>query len=374
MNEQRQKLWTDFFLPVAAESAIVRQEFAVVRRGGRPWLYLPTSRRAAARALALYPAQSSKARLAKRLLALGLRTAPPRLLGLEIFPMVFSPGDPFANFLSRTAGFPAGRLPVFAVLRGNPNAAGRRDVFLLFDAVEQPVAVIKAGDGDAARRLIAHEESLLKSLPLHATGAPRVRSSFSAPQAAAFAMDFVPGESPTGAATAEVGNILNSWLDAAREIPLAELPAGQRLLGAAAGEALPEPVRSLSELRLRPTLIHGDFAPWNVKVARGQWTVLDWERGELVGVPGWDWFHFVMQPAVLVRRERTGALLARFESLLDSAPFSKYAKRAGISEHGRALALAYLAYCTRVTRQTEGGERVRELERAAAARWFPERR
>ena len=168
--------------------------------------------------------------LAKRLLALGLRTVPPKLLGLESFSQAFSPGDAFANYFSKTAGLPAGDFPLFAVLRGNPHAAGRREVFLLFDADEQPVAVIKAGHGDAARRLITHEETLLKSLPPRVAGAPRVRSGFSSPQAAAFAMDFLPGESPTGEATVAVANILTSWLDAAREIPLAELPAWQRLV------------------------------------------------------------------------------------------------------------------------------------------------
>jgi hypothetical protein len=107
-----------------------------------------------------------------------------------------------------------------------------------------------------------------------------------------------------------------------------------------------------------------------VKVSRGVWTALDWERGELACVPGWDWFHFVMQPAVLVRRERTDALLARFENLLASPEFASYAQRAKIAGHERALALAYLAHCTRVLKQTDGAGRVAELERGAAGRWF----
>ena len=77
---------------------------------------------------------------------------------------------------------------------------------------------------------------------------------------------------------------------------------------------------------------------------------------------------------MLVRRERTEGLLSRFERLLTSAEFLNYAGRAGIGEHGRALALAYLAACTRVTRQSEGREQVLELEQAATARWFPENR
>jgi len=168
--------------------------------------------------------------------------------------------------------------------------------------------------------------------------------------------------------------LLGSWLTAKQR-----LRSGTRGVAAVVGGGSESPLPGAcqgrwAEARVHPALTHGDFAPWNVKVSRGQWTVLDWERGELAGVPGWDWFHFVMQPAVLVRRERTESLLSRFEHLLDSAHFSKYAEQAGIGEHRRALALAYLACCTRVTRQTGGREQIQKLERAAAARWFPGKR
>ena len=87
-------------------------------------------------------------------------------------------------------------------------------------------------------------------------------------------------------------------------------------------------------------------------------------------MPGWDWFHFVMQPAVLVRREPVSRLLARFERLLAGQDIVCYARHAGLASQERALALAYFCYCTWVTRQTEGRETVAALERAAAERWF----
>jgi hypothetical protein len=142
-------------------------------------------------------------------------------------------------------------------------------------------------------------------------------------------------------------------------------------VAAAVENPLPEPVMELAGTRFHPALMHGDCAPWNVKVADGRWTLLDWERGELTGVPGWDWFHFVMQPAVLVRREPVTRLLARFEQLLAGEDFVRFAQHAGIAGSERALALAYLCYCTRVTRQADGLESVMALERAVTARWFP---
>ena len=370
MNEDRQFMWFDLFEPDVAEAPPLRQDFAVVRRRGQPWLYLPLDRRAAAHSLALYPAQNYKARLAKRLLGVALRLASPRWLGLEIFSQAITRNDPFANYLSRTAGLPEAGCPRFAVLGGNPNVAGRRDIFLLFDAMHQPVAVVKAGHDDAARKLIAKEEKLLNALPPKTAGAPRLREGFSSSRVMALAMDFFPGESPQGDAAIELSKLFDSWLDTSREIRLAELPAWQRLVDSLCAEPLHGTARLPGDLRVRPTLMHGDFAPWNVKAQAGRWTVLDWERGELVGVPGWDWFHFVMQPAVLVRREATHALLARFEKLLASPEFNAYARRAAIAGHERPLALAYLTYCLRVIRQTEGMERIAELKRAAFGRWF----
>ena len=37
-----------------------------------------------------------------------------------------------------------------------------------------------------------------------------------------------------------------------------------------------------------------------VRPQDGSWVVLDWERGEPEGLPGWDWFHYVVQTGVLV--------------------------------------------------------------------------
>jgi hypothetical protein len=201
-----------------------------------------------------------------------------------------------------------------------------------------------------------------------------LRGLFETRSARAFALDFHAGSSPATDSSKKIGELLSAWLATDRPVTLGELGAWRRLVAAGSESPLPGALAPLAAARVHPALTHGDFAPWNVKVSRGQWTVLDWERGELAGVPGWDWFHFVMQPAVLVRRERTDVLLARFEHLLTSVEFLHYARRAGIGENGRALALAYLAYCTRVTRQTEGRDQIQALERAAAARWFPEKR
>jgi hypothetical protein len=369
VSQQTTDDWQQLFARCAPETAGATVVLHMVRRGGEPLLLLPGRGVLAARSLALYPAQTGRARAAKTLLQFALRLGFNP--GLEKVRLRVAVNDAFANFLSQTAGQPAGTLPNFAMLAGNPRTPGRRFVLLLFGADGRPAAVVKAGGSEAARQLLAVEEELLQAAPRGAPGLPKLRGTFHARGARAFALDFFPGSSPKAANPKKLGALLGAWLATDRRLAVSELGAWRRLVAAGSGSPLPGALTALAEARIHPALTHGDFAPWNVKVTSGHWTVLDWERGELAGVPGWDWLHFVMQPALLVRRERTEALLARLEQLLASADFLSYARVAGIGDQGRALALAYLAGCTRVTRQTEGREQLHALERAAMTRWFP---
>ena len=97
--------------------------------------------------------------------------------------------------------------------------------------------------------------------------------------------------------------------------------------------------------------------------------MLDWERGERVGIPAWDWFHFIVQPSVLVRRETTEATLARLEKLFTTVEFQQYATQCGIAGAEWRLAYAYVDYCINVTRQTEGLKSLEALREAIRTRW-----
>ena len=101
----------------------------------------------------------------------------------------------------------------------------------------------------------------------------------------------------------------------------------------------------------------------------GAWTVLDWERGELTGIPGWDWFHYVIQSAILVGHLPTSALVQRVEDLLGSEAFQQYAVRGGIVGCERELALAYLLHVVEVIKPSEGLTPTRDLLRALSACW-----
>jgi hypothetical protein len=97
--------------------------------------------------------------------------------------------------------------------------------------------------------------------------------------------------------------------------------------------------------------------------------VLDWERGELIGIPGWDWFHYIIQTGVLVKRQTTLALIHRVENLLASNVFKEYARRSNIDGFERELLLSYLLHLVEVIQPSEGRVQSRDLLNALSARW-----
>jgi aminoglycoside phosphotransferase (APT) family kinase protein len=117
----------------------------------------------------------------------------------------------------------------------------------------------------------------------------------------------------------------------------------------------PDLAASFAGTKVHSALWHGDFAPWNIRISGdGRWRVIDWERGELNGPPAWDWFHYIIQRAVLVHRESGPQLAATADALLASSEFKSYAEGAGITVTARALITAYLMHCLHIVRQVDG--------------------
>ena len=348
----------DELFPQPAGAADFAKRFRLLRRGGDLLLALPVAPREAGIALDLYAAQRPLARIARFGLQSLCRLGFP--LPLPSIERRFSCADPFTDFLCTLAPSLAtsgGSLGIFA---GNPGAVGRRWLVLPFEN-GQPSVAVKAGATESARALVAKEMAFLEAARLPGIAAPRAVCV--SERVVAFAMDHLRGESPRRATPREVHAVLRLWLRESRRSPIGTIPAWTLLAAAGAGDAL------LAEVQVCPAVMHGDFAPWNVKVESGRWRVFDWERGELDGVPGWDWFHFVIQPAILVERVRSPVIAERFEALFATEEFRDYSRAAQIAGHERALALSYVDYCSRVQRQTEGAEAIEALQRHLTERW-----
>jgi hypothetical protein len=316
------------------EAAEDGMELRIVHRHRTPLLLLPEDRALAQCALDLYPAQTAKARLARA----ALRWLMP--LGLPVVRLRPVAGSPVATLL---------RAKRFAVYLGNPRSLGRRFLFLA-DGL-----VVKAGAGRLARALIMAEADFLQTTP-RLRGVPALIARQEDADAAALVTAYVRGRSPRPGESP--GELLSDWIDTGGRVRLETLPAWQQLV---AGADLPPRVAALGRREVFAPLLHGDFAPWNVKVADGEWQVLDWERGARHGPPGWDWLHFAVQPRVLVERCTPAQLHPWLRRMAQEPAFLRYLTACGLEDAAEEIIASYLLHGVFVLRPSEGLETLRGL-------------
>jgi hypothetical protein len=60
--------------------------------------------------------------------------------------------------------------------------------------------------------------------------------------------------------------------------------------------------------REKGTIAHGDFAPWNLLMARDKWVLIDWERAGEGYSPMFDLFHYLVQSHCLLGRPTQGEI------------------------------------------------------------------
>jgi hypothetical protein len=339
-----------------------------VRRKGQPWLLLPSNPALAIKVLDLYVPQTTCGRLGR----LGLRTfirlgVPSGTSPIEI---PVPPESKLLRFCSELTGQPGHSIPQFGGLAGNAATPGQRFILLIFNAAGQPAAIVKAGFTARARQLIKQEAAFLESAPPTLAGLPRCRSRCETDNLDAFAMDFVAGHPPTPRDADRMPPLLRAWVDTTRQISISETGAW-RALGNAIGAdpAFKNLSRNLEGHSIPQTVTHGDFASWNAKVQPdGSCVVLDWERGSLAGIPGWDWFHFVVQSAILVAHESPASVAERMMALIASPDFRSYADVTRIVGLEQELLCAYLLHYVHVLQPSEGLTAARELLAILSAR------
>jgi hypothetical protein len=215
------------------------------------------------------------------------------------------------------------------------------------------------------------EAALLSNLPKNVIGCTGITGRLSADTLSAFATAFFSGDSLD--TDLGIEKLFHAWLNAAPPEPIQNLATWRELQSVAKGAGLPQwPVLrdALAEQMVRTTIYHGDFAPWNVRMTNLEnIRAFDWERGHLKGIPAWDWFHFIVQTSILVKRYSPERGAAELEQLVHSPRFQKYASDAGISEIVEPLLLAYLFDQKLVVQPLEGGEQTDRLFQLLWSHW-----
>jgi hypothetical protein len=194
-----------------------------------------------------------------------------------------------------------------ALSSGAPEPAiNRKASAVVLDQRGQVLGFVKIAGSDVSRRILEHEATMLPAL------ADRAGVAASAPKllfAGLVDGRYVTVQSPlqgsaplaklTPAHRQFLSRLRNGQIKSAGATQMvAKLPSRLAALTPARAElseALEAVMPTLESLQVPSTIVHGDFAAWNLRMHRGDIAAFDWEYGELDGLPLIDETHFILQ-------------------------------------------------------------------------------
>lgn len=253
-----------------------------------------------------------------------------------VVPAALSPDDSYlqsvVNLDWRALGWGRPSLPEPLVYVGNPGPRRKAIVHLIDPVSHACELIVKVPIGEDARRAIGHEaQTLIELQQEEFAAAPRL---IELDQAAGIASQTVmTGARARLKLSRELGVLLRSLERREEGLSLrsvaSSLEPKVRKLGATAAdsEAL---MRALAEMdddtQLPAVRIHGDFAPWNIKLRNGIAGLIDWEDSQARGLPFHDAYHFVHMARCLFGkqpRQMCEELRLRYEFRLSAAQLCK---------------------------------------------------
>jgi hypothetical protein len=306
-------------------------DFALLRLSdGRGYFLSLASPRLTLASLRLYNAQTGKAKLTKRALAVAARlgVCPPPLLRV-------APGGRRGGTADPPWPLPAEMRLVFgvddlacAISVGTPGR-DNKPVVQLMTGDGRVLGYAKIGRNDRTRELVRREARVLSDWAALGTG------SFSVPRVlyhgqlggCYLCVQSAPPE-PVRAAGVEIGDAHRRFLGRLATRGLRWLPlTGSRFWSGILNRIERSPSASYRSLLRRAADVlhqrvgqepapfhfsHGDFAPWNVKLGAGRLYVFDWEYARDECPLGMDLFHFLVRSGALLKRCSAGKLLRAF--------------------------------------------------------------
>ena len=315
------------------------RELYLVKKGGRVLLALPRDKEAALMALRLYQPQRFLAKVFVQAITLAVR------LGIQSF------------FLKRVVLGDEGQEPEreagkdlqvcrgsAGVLLGNPDHLVRRAI-VSFRA-QSGFEVAKIAFGKEGVTLIEGEAQTIARLPKGRSGIPEVLGTHHREEIGVMRMPYLNGGMLKTNDPEIYVNLLSDWLLDEARCPLGSFPEWDKIESVLSalpqGEALRE---RLKNLMVKPSIRHGDFAPWNLIQDRtGRVLALDWEWGAPRGVSGFDIIHFLTQEMKLVQRLPPEKIKSAVEATLQTEPFAGYLEAAGWAGSSDDLFLVAVAF------------------------------
>jgi len=310
------------------------EKWHCLSRGGRMLLLIREG--APASALQLYQPQRAAARWVRNLLML-LRPVG----GLKLLKSVFlaeKEAFPLAEIARETGTVPQ------AILLGNPSQAARRSLVLAYGEKGEP-KVIKLGTHPEANAAVTCERDFLQRWGSVYSAMVSCEAGLSGKDWEGFVVPFLQGKKVGMDDKAEILQTLTTWADEDAIQSLNSFHQWAEISTAWPFHDLRDELEKIGfSLMLKPSLIHGDLAPWNViRDASGELRVIDWEDGAAKGIGGWDWVHFVYQTVTLVDRKDPEQTAEQLFASLREPECQSYLKHLGWYENEQWLLMTYLS-------------------------------
>lgn len=316
------------------------QSWVKVTRAGSLLLLLPMQRDLALETLKLYQPQRWKGRCLRGLLSvmvrMGLHRALPQWQGQLGDRGLFSTLDTLAE-----------RGQIGFLLSSADSEL--RNLIGVYE-IEREICVVKAGCGGAAELVRREYAAMERDLSGLGEG-PACKGLFEIEDGVVYAAELIKGESPRSQEDErQVFSVLAQWLDSGERLKVSSLDCWNVLCGQLSDEEF-EGIRALADKVVKVPLMHGDFTPWNIKMAaEGRVRILDWECSELRGMPGWDWLHYHLQWMLLVQEMEAAEVIKACMKLMTQPYFAGYLSKAGLAGEEKRLLKSYLFYSAYVMR------------------------
>lgn len=317
---------------------IGRVSFVKVSRDGSLLLALPLSRKLALATLGLYQPQRWKGRLLKRILRVAILLDCYKLL-------------PTVELSVGSHGIFSGLChdvdhKKFGFLLGNAESRNRNLIGVL--EIGDVLHVVKAGSGSAAA-VVKDESRRMREFNELVSGVPTSLGSYKIEKGAAYVAERIGGKSPRGKSGDNlVLQLLVSWLKLGTISKVSSLECWKSLESVLNEHELSYFIK-LSDKKVVSPVMHGDFAPWNIKVNKsGELKVLDWEYAVKEGMPMWDWLHYHVQRMRLVESEPAEQIVNMCRELLFSGSAKTYLDAAGLLGSENEILGSYLYFSGRV--------------------------
>lgn len=314
-----------FYAPLLSKIDFSKARYFLLMRNGQPLLLIPPDRYTASLTLSMYLPQGRKAKLAvaglKAANALGaLQWALPRFEAEEGKHAAKDDRLPFpqSDIDDGCVGF----------LLCNPDHGGARIIAVRNSG--RP-SVIKWTETVGETKLAAEIASIKVLSECHLPGIPEIVMEGRTDTSAWFESPYYVNPAIKTVADPRVVRLLDSWTSEEAVNPLDNKLVSS--LWATEG-AFPcqNAVERLGKLRIRKAVVHGDFAPWNLRARQDDLVAIDWEWAEPDGLAGIDLCYGLLQEALLVKKRSPRQALNDVQIAAGSPCCGEYLKSTGWHE------------------------------------------